>query len=68
MCTVVLKEAISYYTNNDSSVFGTLLDATKAFDKVEYEKLFKSLMVTDIPPVSLKILLNIYTCHGTRIA
>jgi len=33
MCTVVLKEAIDYYTSNGSSVICTLLDATKAFDK-----------------------------------
>ena len=68
MCTMVLKEAMSYYVNNGRSVFCTLLDATKAFDRVEYVKLFKLLMVTDIPPVSLRLLLNMYTCHGTRIA
>ena len=33
---MVLKEAILYYINNGSSVFCTLLDATKAFDRVEY--------------------------------
>ena len=59
-----LKEAISYYINNGSSVFCTLLDATKAFDRVEYVKLFKLLIVRDIPPVSLSLLLNMYTCHG----
>ena len=65
---MVVKEATSYYVNNGSSVLCTLLDATKAFDRVEYEKLFKLLMVRDIPPVSLRLLLNIYSCHGTRIA
>ena len=44
MCTMVLKEAIDYYTSNSSSVFCTLLDATKAFDRVDYCKLFRSLM------------------------
>ena len=68
LCTMVLKEAISYYINNGSSVFCALLDATKAFDRVEYVTLFKLLMVRDIPPVSLRLLLNMYTCHGTRIA
>ena len=47
------KGSLSYYVNNDSSVFCTLLDATKAFDRVEYVKLFKLLMVRDIPLVSL---------------
>ena len=68
MCTMVLKEAISYYVNNGSSVVCTLLDAAKAFDRVEYVKLFKLLMVRDIPLISLRLLLNMYTCHGTRIA
>ena len=39
MCTMVLKEAINYYISNGSSVFCTLLDATKAFDRVDYCKL-----------------------------
>ena len=38
MCTVVLKEAISYYVNNGSSVFCTLLDAAKAFDVLNMSK------------------------------
>ena len=68
MCTMVLKEAISYYVNNGSTVCCTLLDATKTFDRAEYLKLFKLLMVRDISPVSLRLLLNMYTCHGIRIA
>ena len=48
MCTMVLKEAIAYYVNNGSSVFCTLLDATKAFDRVEYVRLFKLLMWLEI--------------------
>ena len=56
ICTMYLKETISYYVNNGSSVFCTLLDATKAFHRVEYVKLFKLLMVRDIPPVSLRLL------------
>jgi len=40
MCTVVLKESIAYYVNNGNSVYCTFLDASKAFDHVEYSKLF----------------------------
>ena len=63
MFTIALKEAISYYVNNGRSVFCTLLDATKAFDRVEYVKLFKLLMVRDIPLVSLRFLLNMYQMY-----
>ena len=51
-CTMVLKEAIAYYVNNGSSVFCTLLDATKAFDRVEYVKMFTLLLDRKLPPTS----------------
>ena len=35
-CTTVLKEAIEYYDQNQSPVFCTFLDATKAFDMINY--------------------------------
>ena len=44
MCTTVLKETLSYHANNGGSVFGTFLDAAKAFDRVNYVKLFKLLV------------------------
>ena len=37
----VLHDVIDYYTNNDSSVFLVLLDASRAFDNVQYVKLFR---------------------------
>ena len=58
MCTMILKEAIDYYISNGSSVFCTLLDATKAFDRVDYCRLFRSLMNRDLPPTVLRLLLN----------
>ena len=41
---MILKEAVSYYINYGSSVYCTLLDATKAFDRVHYCKLFRILI------------------------
>ncbi len=32
MCTLVLKEVINYYLNNNSDVYTCFIDATKAFD------------------------------------
>ena len=67
MCTLLVKETISYYTNNSSSVYCCLLDATKAFDRVNYSKLFRMLIDRKMPPVVVRLLLNMYTGHHTRI-
>ena len=45
MCTMVLKETVAYYTSHESSVHCVMLDATKAFDRVDYYKLFAKLIV-----------------------
>ena len=67
-CSMVLKEAIAYYVNNSSTVYCTMLDATKAFYKVEYCKLFRLLISRDLPSAWLRLLLNIYTNISIRIA
>ena len=65
---MVLKEAIAYYVNNGSTVYCTMLDATKAFDRVEYCKLFRLLVVRELPSAWLRLLVNSYTNSSTRIA
>jgi len=48
MCTMVLKETLSYYTVDGGVASCTLLDATKAFDRVNYCKLFRLLMQRNV--------------------
>jgi len=36
MCTMVLKETLLYYTHHNSFVYCAFLDATKAFDRVNF--------------------------------
>jgi hypothetical protein len=67
MCTMVVKEVIDYYVNNGSPVYCTMLDATKAFDRVNYCKLFNTLIGRDLPSVTIRLLLNMYTSHVTRV-
>ena len=40
MCSLVVKETIEYYNAHQSNVYCTMLDATKAFDRVQYCKCF----------------------------
>ena len=64
---MVLKEILSYYANNGGLVFCTFLDATKAFGRVDYVKLFKLLVDRMLPPVSVRLLLNMYTSNVCRL-
>ena len=43
-CSFVVQEAINHYINNNSNVYTVLLDASKAFDRVNFIKLFKKLI------------------------
>ena len=68
MCTMILKEAIDYYRTNGNDVYCTMLDATKAFDRVEYCKLIRSLLAKRLPVIIVRFLLNIYLFQATRVA
>ena len=63
-----IKETIEYYVHNFSTVYCTLLAATKAFDRVEYCRLFRLPLDHGLPPVVVRLLVNLYTNHVTRIA
>jgi hypothetical protein len=59
-CTMILKETISFYVNNDSSAFSTILDASKAFDRVHYCKMFKLLIKRELSAVIIRVLANLH--------
>ena len=67
MCTMVIKETIAYYTSNESNVYCVMLDATKAFDRVNYAKLFPKLFERKIPLIVIRYLFQLYTKQETRI-
>jgi len=60
-CTFVLQETISFYNYNHTNVYTLLLDASKAFDRVMYTKLFEKLLERDMSPLVLRLLLYMYT-------
>ena len=61
MCTSVFKEVCSYYKAPNTDVYVCLLDASKAFDRVHYGKLFKLLSKRKIPVQVRRLLLDMYT-------
>ena len=52
-----MLEIIDYYNFNKSDVVVLLLDASQAFDRVNYCKLFIELLKRNISPVLLRLLL-----------
>ena len=60
-CTFVLEEVLQYYKNNNTNVYVMMLDASKAFDRVEYTKLFSLLVNRKLCPVVCRLLLYMYT-------
>jgi len=55
------KETLSYYAANRGNVYYTLLDATKAFDRVNY-----CLVNRKLPRIVLRLLDFMYTNHNSR--
>jgi hypothetical protein len=68
MCTMILKETLKYYRGNNGTVYCTMLDATKAFDRVEYCKLVRLLLNKKVPAVIIRVLLHMYLFHFTMVA
>ena len=59
-CTWAVQETISNYLRKGSEVYCCLLDFSKAFDKVNFEKLFQKLLERNFPAVFLRLILFIY--------
>ena len=68
MCTSSLQEMISHYTKRASNVYMCSLDAIKAFDKVNFVKLFKLLLQMNIPSIVLRLILDLYTRQSVKAA
>ena len=61
ICTSILLDTIKYLNENNTDCYLLLLDASKAFDIVEYVKLFKMLKDMNMCHYSIKII-DEYVC------
>ena len=66
--TAVVTETVDYYLDRGGSVYTLALDASKAFDRVEYVKLFQHLIDRGVNPFYVRILLNMYLNQQIRVS
>ena len=55
-----MKDVVARYLTEGSNVYGCLVDASKAFDKIHFGKLFLLLVKHKIPCEVLRLLLFMY--------
>jgi hypothetical protein len=66
-CSFVVREVLEYYTSRGSDVYIGLLDASKAFDRVEFTALFRRLTSQGVCPIVARFLLRLYTHQMIRV-
>ena len=64
---MALQETVNYYNLKKTNVYVLMLDASKAFDRVEYCKLFKLLIQKGVSPLIVRLLINMYTKQRLRV-
>ena len=67
ICTQLLIETIKYYNSNNTDCFMLLLDASKAFDRIEYSTLFNNLRNPNMCPVTLRLIMNMYISQKIQV-
>ena len=66
-CSFVLTEIIQYYKNKHTDIYVVFLDASKAFDKIQYIKLCKVLHNKGLCPLICRLLAFMYTYQSVCI-
>ncbi len=67
MCTSTIIEIISYYMHGGGSVYMCMLDASKAFDRVNLYTLFNKLRGRNMCPIMLRFLMHSYDNQLLRV-
>ena len=67
LCTASVKTVVSHYMRNGSAVLGCLLDASKAFDRVDHGVLFQKPFDRGLPLPVLKFLVSWYGSQQMRV-
>lgn len=66
-CSTVINEVIEYFNRDNTNVYCMMLDASKAFDRVHYIKLFRLLLKKGLCPLVSRFLASLYTNQIIRV-
>ena len=64
----LFKQTVSSYRNQNTPVFSAFLDATKAFDKINHQILFKKLVLRGVPIYFVRLLWYWYKSQSTQVS
>ena len=66
-CTSLLRNTFAYYNENSGDCYLLLSDASKAFDRVEYVRLFRTLNDQNMCPIVLRLIMNMYINQSFQV-
>ena len=66
-CSFIVQETANYYAVRKTPCYVLLLDASKAFDRVEYGRLFSLLVKRGMCPRVARVLLLMYTKQSMKV-
>ena len=68
ICISIVLDTIEYYNENNTDCYLLLLDASKAFDRVEYVELFKMLKIGILCRIVLRLFMNMYVNRKIQVS
>ena len=66
-CVSVICEVINYCIHNDSCIYMCMLDASKAFDRVNHLSMFNKFKLRNMCPTILKFLMCTYQMQSVMV-
>lgn len=67
LATSVFLETTEYYVRKGGTVYALALDASKAFDRVQYDRLFRLLSDRNVNPLYIRLLMSMYVSQRLRV-
>lgn len=68
MCSWAVTSVVDYFNRYGSTVCAASLDLSKAFDYVEWEKLFALLKAKQLSPISIRVILHVYVHQKCQVS